>query len=100
MTDFELDQILLSAGDAPPLRPGFRRQVWLRIESSFARSPDASAWLGKILSPLKSPLGAVATVLLTIFTGLALGAGTGSKTEDRKEAYVHSVSPFASPHGR
>ena len=97
MTDSQLTKILLPADDEPCLPPSFQRQVWLRIESASTSSLGVSFRIGKIFSLLKNPLGAVATVLLTTFIGLGLGAGSVTKTENGKEAYVESVSPFASP---
>jgi len=48
MNDSELDKILLSAGNTPPLPPDFRRQVWLRLESSSAASLGLASWFGKV----------------------------------------------------
>ena len=100
MNDSELDKTLLSAEDDALLPSDFRRQVWLRIESSSAANSGLASWFEKAFSSLVKPAVAAVAILTTTAIGLGLGAHTAPQPEGGKEAYVRSVNPFASPHNR
>ncbi|MFU8892524.1 MAG: hypothetical protein ACNA8L_02745 [Luteolibacter sp.] len=96
MNDAELDQLLRDAEPGPQMKPGFRREVWLRIETA-----EASSWTCRIRRAFASmaesltlPPVAAATCAAAIIAGLLFGTLSGRTDSHDDAAYLRSISPF------
>lgn len=97
MKDSELDQLLRDSDLGLKTPPGFRREVWLRIETSksIGWKPAIRRMFARLLESFALPPVAAATCVAAVFAGVALGVMPGkSKTSD-DSAYLRSISPFA-----
>lgn len=96
MNDSELDQLLRDSEPRVAMRPGFQREVWLRIETS-----ETSGWKtvlqcmwSRIADRLALPQVATATCAAAVLAGVLLGAMSGKSASANGFAYVRSISPF------
>ena len=92
--DARLGGLLRAARLAPGLPPGFRNLVWRRIETAEARASQPT-WVEAVLAWLLRPRLAIATALVLVIAGAAVGAAQGTRSADElsKILYVNSVSP-------
>ncbi|TDU71243.1 hypothetical protein EI77_02365 [Prosthecobacter fusiformis] len=93
--DDPLDELLSQwqvPGEAPP---SFQREVWARIAADEA---DPGLW-EKLSSFLIQPRGWMVAAVTSIFIGAGMAwMETRPSRLNPHEAYVHSISPFASQH--
>lgn len=96
MKDIELDQLLKDSDPGLRTPPGFRREVWLRIETSEASDWKTSTrrWLTRFIGSFALPPVAAATCAVAVFAGVALGVMPGKSDVSGDTAYLRSISPF------
>jgi hypothetical protein len=96
MKDSELDQLLKDSDPGLRTPPGFRREVWLRVETS-----ESSGWkpailrlFNRLFEGIALPPVAAATCAAAVLAGVLLGLEPGKSAVSDDSAYVQSVSPF------
>ena len=97
MKDSELDQLLKASDPGLSVQPGFRREVWLRIETS-----EATGWefvfrrfFSHLIESFALPPVAAATFAAALLVGVLLGVMPVKSTVSDDSSYVQSISPFA-----
>ena len=96
MKDSELDQLLKASDPGLSMPPGFRREVWLRIETSEATGwkPAFRRFFSRLIVSFASPPVAAATCAAAVLAGVLLGVMPGKSAVSDDSAYVQSISPF------
>jgi hypothetical protein len=99
MKDSELDQLLKDSNPGLKMPPDFRREVWLRIETSEATGwkPAFLRFFNRLLEGIALPPVAAATCAAAVLAGVLLGLVPGKSTVSDDSAYVQSISPFVQP---
>ena len=100
MNDSELDQLLKDCRPPVQAPAGFKRDVWLRIETaeSTAWKPRAARLLERLLGVFAVPPVAVATCAAMVVAGVWCGLQPQKSEPASEMAYIQSVSPFAHAH--
>lgn len=96
MNTHEIDELLRSASQEPPLPASFRSEVWTRIAHAEQRS--FAAWMSRALIVFTRPVPAVASVMATVLIGAWLGFATAPPAKDSQLSYAESISPFLQEH--
>jgi len=91
----DLSRLLREWNPSAPEPPGFRHQVWQRIEAAAAKSSSREDRLGKWLFFFAHPWGAVAALAIALTLGAL--AGESLSASDGRQAYLRSVNPYAHP---
>jgi hypothetical protein len=86
--DTKLSTLLGEWRESPELDPGFRREVWARIESRRAASPGPG-WF----SLLSSPRFAVTASVIAVFAGMV--AGNLQARSAGETLYLRSLDPLS-----
>jgi hypothetical protein len=96
MKDSELDQLLKNCDPGLKMPPGFRREVWLRIETSQANAwvPAIRRLFTRVLESFALPPVAAATCAAAVLAGVLLGVMPGKSNVSDDSAYLQSISPF------
>jgi hypothetical protein len=90
----DLSKLLGSWQPEVPEPADFRRNVWRRIElAQPSRGALFRSWYENLLILLSSPRIAIATAILAVFAGIAVGSAAAYS--DNATAYLRSVNPYA-----
>jgi hypothetical protein len=90
----DLSKLLGSWQPEVPEAADFPRNVWRRIElAQPSRGALFRSWYENLLILLSSPRIAIATAILAVFAGIAVGSAAAYS--DNATAYLRSVNPYA-----